>query len=91
MLGKLSPLQFVLAFNEPEAVQCLLGHYEDFELHCKSNRMQLNNSNQDWCFERFLWMLLRSGLAGSRSRKGGSVVMGHGWPRYDKVSPGAVN
>lgn len=75
MSGKSSPLEFMLAFNEPETVQCLAGHHKDFEFHYKSNRMSSNNSKQAWCFDRFLWMLLRSGLKGSKSSRGGSV----GW------------
>lgn len=57
VLGKSSTLKFRLAFNEPESVPRLSGHHKDFELHCKSNTMSLDNSKQDWCFEGFLWML----------------------------------
>lgn len=91
MLGKSSPLEFMLAFNEPETVQCLSGHHKDFGFHYESNRMSLNNSKQAWCSERFLRMLLRSGFKGSQSGRSGRVGLGHGWPRYDRVSPGAVN
>lgn len=90
MLGKSSLYSLCLHLMNLR-LQHLSGHHKDSEFHHKSNRMSLNNSKQNWYFERFLWMLLRSGLTGSKGRRGGSVGMGHGWPRCDKVLPGAMN